>query len=143
VMDRWPTSQGEAIHTSTFLGHPTACAAGLASIEQMRENKLVERCADLESTVRDLLAMLQKDSKGRIGDVRGRGLMWGLECVDAAGAPRTELAAAIMLEAMRHGLLVLTSGPQSNVVAISPPLVITAEQLRFGVDVLSRAFARV
>jgi 4-aminobutyrate aminotransferase len=142
VMDRWPASQGEAIHTSTFLGHPTGCAAGLASIEQMQKHKLVERCADLESTVRDLLAKLQKDSKGRIGDVRGRGLMWGLECVDAAGAPRTELAGAIMLEAMRRGLLVLTSGPQSNVVAISPPLVITIEQLRFGIDVLSRAFAR-
>ena len=142
VMDHWPASQGEAIHTSTFLGHPTACAAGLASIEQMRANKLVERCAELEGTVRELLARLQKDSRGKIGDVRGRGLMWGLECIDAAGAPQTKLAAMIMLEAMRHGLLVLTSGPQSHVVAISPPLVITVEQLRFGVDVLSHAFAR-
>lgn len=142
VMDHWPKSRGEAIHTSTFLGHPTACAAGLASIEQMQSKKLVERCADLEKTVREMLVGLQKDSKGTIGDVRGRGLMWGLECVDAAGAPQTELAAAIMLDAMRHGLLVLSSGPASNVIAISPPLVITTEQLRFGVDVLSRAFAR-
>jgi len=141
VMDIWPVSQGEAIHTSTFLGHPTACAAGLASIKEMQKHKLVERCADLEKTIRDLLAKLQKDSKGKIGDVRGRGLMWGLECVDAAGAPRTELAGAIMLDAMREGLLVLTSGPQSNVIAISPPLVITTEQLRFGVDVLARAVA--
>jgi 4-aminobutyrate aminotransferase-like enzyme len=141
VMDHWPQSTGEAIHTSTFLGHPTGCAAGLASIEQMTQHKLVERCADLESTVGNLLAGLQKDSRGSIGDVRGRGLMWGLECVDSSGAPNTALAAATMVAAMQQGVLVLTSGPHCNVIAISPPLVITVEQLRFGIDVLSRAIA--
>jgi 4-aminobutyrate aminotransferase/4-aminobutyrate aminotransferase/(S)-3-amino-2-methylpropionate transaminase len=141
VMDCWPESPGEAIHTSTFLGHPTGCAAALASIEQMREQKLVERSAALEGTMRDLLSKLQKESKGKIGDVRGRGLMWGLEFVDASGAPDTAHAAGTMLRAMRLGVLVLTSGPHCNVVALSPPLVITEEQLRFGIDVLSRATA--
>jgi 4-aminobutyrate aminotransferase-like enzyme len=141
VMDAWPVSAGEAIHTGTFLGHPTGCAAALASIEQMRERELVQRSADLDATMRELLTKLQKDSKGMIGDVRGRGLMWGLECVDAKGAPNTQLAADTMLAAMRQGVLVLTSGPSSNVIAMSPPLVITMEQLRFAIDAISRAIA--
>ena len=141
VMDRWPTSAGEAIHTSTFLGHPTACAAALASIEQMQERDLVSRSAKLDATMREMLLQLQKDSKGLIGDVRGRGLMWGLECVDDKGAPNTQLAAATMLAAMHQGVLVLTSGPRSNVIALSPPLVITLEQLRFAIDALKRAIA--
>ncbi len=141
VMDRWPASAGEAIHTSTFLGHPTGCAAALASIEQLQERDLVTRSAQLDATMREMLLQLQKDSKGHIGDVRGRGLMWGLECVDGEGAPNTPLAAATMLAAMHQGVLVLTSGPRSNVIALSPPLVITLEQLRFAIDALSRAIA--
>jgi 4-aminobutyrate aminotransferase-like enzyme len=141
VMDCWPASAGEAIHTSTFLGHPTGCAAALASIEQLRERDLVNRSAQLEPSMRDMLVKLQKDSKGMIGDVRGRGLMWGLECVDSEGAPNTKLALATMLAVMRQGVLVLTSGPSSNVIALSPPLVITIEQLRFAIDAISRAIA--
>ncbi len=141
VMDRWPESAGEAIHTSTFLGHPTGCAAALASIAELEEHKLVERSAELQGTMRDLLVNLQKESKGKIGDVRGRGLMWGLELVDVAGAPDTACAAATSLAAMRLGVIVLTSGPHCNVIALSPPLVITLEQLRFGIDVIGRAIA--
>lgn len=143
VMDRWPQSTGEAIHTSTFLGHPTGCAAALASIDQIRKHGLVERTAQLESTMSQSLLRLQNESRGKVGNVRGRGLMWGLEFVDKAGAPDTASAASTMLAAMRLGVLVLTSGPRSNVVALTPPLVITSEQLRFGFDVLSQAIAQV
>ena len=141
VMDAWPASAGEAIHTSTFLGHPTGCAAALASIAQIRGRRLVERSAQLGDTILETLGKLRKESKGAIGDVRGRGLLWGAEIVDRHGAPDTRRAAAIMLATMRLGVLVLTSGPHSNVIALSPPLVITDEQLRFGLDVVSQAVA--
>ncbi len=142
VMDRWPESPGEAIHTSTFLGHPTGCAAALASIDELRQHKLVERSAELENTMRDLLTKLRKESKGKVGDVRGRGMMWGLEIVDGSGAPDAAAAIATALAAMRSGVIVLTSGPQCNVIALSPPLTITLEQLRFGIDVTARAIDR-
>ncbi len=141
VMDCWPDSEGEAIHTSTFLGHPTACAAALASIEEMERLGLVARSARLEGRMRDLLQNLQKESNGAIGDVRGRGLMWGLELVNEHGAPDKRHAIASMLNCMRAGVLVLTSGPYSNVIALSPPLVITDEQLSFGIDTISHALA--
>ncbi len=141
VMDRWPQSQGEAIHTGTFLGHPTGCAAAMASIEQMEELELVQRAARLETWMADSLQKLQKESKGKIGNVRGRGLMWGLELVDEGGRENRACASAAMRTALQQGVIVLTSGPHCNVIAISPALVITEEQLRFGVDVLARAIA--
>jgi 4-aminobutyrate aminotransferase len=139
VMDRWPPSAGEAIHTGTFLGHPTGCAAGLASIGEMESLELVERTAGREAMMSALLQRLQKESKGRIGDVRGRGLMWGLELVDANGVEDTAAASAVMLAALRGGVIVLTSGPRCNVLAISPPLVITDEQLQFAFGVVAQA----
>ncbi|MBV8163898.1 MAG: aspartate aminotransferase family protein [Candidatus Eremiobacteraeota bacterium] len=142
VMDCWPPSAGEAIHTGTFLGQPTGCAAALASIGEIEALDLVERTARREPTIRALLQRLQKESNGRIGDVRGRGLMWGLELVDEHGVEDTARAGAVILGALRSGVIVLTSGPHCNVVAISPPLVITDDQLQFAIDVISRAIAR-
>lgn len=142
VMDRWPVCGGEAIHTSTFLGHPTGCAAALASIAEMQEHKLVARAAKLEGTVRQLVARLQKESKGRIGDVRGLGLMWGLECVKSDGTPDKALALAVVRAALQHGVLVLTSGPQRNVLSVTPPLVITTDQLEFALDILAKAIEK-
>jgi len=139
VMDRWPESQGEAIHTSTFLGNPTGCAAALASIAALRDRKLVERAAALEPVVRGMLESLRADSRGRIGDVRGRGLMWGLECVDERGRPDGALAGVVVTGALGRGVVMLASGPDGNVLQLAPPLTITQQQLEFGVDVIRRS----
>jgi len=74
VMDAWPASAGEATHTQTFLGHPPSCAAALASIAVIEEEKLVERAA---RTGEAALARLRELLAGRAGiaDVRGRGLL--------------------------------------------------------------------
>lgn len=141
VMDRWPESTGESIHTSTFLGNPTGCAAALASIAELRERKLVERAAALESPLRELLDGVAAHAAGRIGDVRGAGLLWGLECVTKDGAPSPAIATSVMLAALSRGVLLLCSGPDGNVISISPPLVITIEQLRFAADVIDSALA--
>lgn len=139
VMDRWPKSLGEAIHTSTFLGHPAGCAAALASIAEIRDLKLVERTADLEPRVAQRLSDIRTESRGRIGDVRGCGLMWGLECVDAAGLPAPELALAAVVRALKRGVIMLEGGTHGNVLSLSPPLVITEEQLDFAFDALRDA----
>ena len=136
VMDRWPESGGEAIHTSTFLGHPAGCAAALASIAELRERHLVERAAALDPVVRALLD--EVCDGGGIAQVRGRGLMWGLECVDERGAPDGERAGAIVIGALRAGIVMLASGPQGSVLQLAPPLVISEEQLRFGAQTLQK-----
>jgi 4-aminobutyrate aminotransferase-like enzyme len=141
VMDCWPASAGEAIHTSTFLGNPTGCSAALASIAELQERHLVSRAAKLEGIIANRLGRLQKESNGRIGDVRGRGMLWGIECVSADGSPDRDLTQNVMRDAMRRGVLVLTSAPDGNVVSISPPLMISTDQLEFGIDVLSQAIA--
>jgi len=139
VMDAWPESGGEAIHTSTFLGNPAGCAAALASIQEMRDRGLVERAARLGTLARQLLDELRANCAGCIGDVRGRGLMWGLECVDAAGEPDGVLAGNVVARALTSGVVVLCAGPAGNVIQLAPPLVITEEQLRFGVRTVESA----
>ena len=78
VMDAWPASEGEALHTQTFLGHPPACAAALASLAVIEEEKLVERAAESGELA---LERLRARLAGRPGvrDVRGRGLLLGIE----------------------------------------------------------------
>jgi 4-aminobutyrate aminotransferase len=139
VMDRWPECEGEAIHTSTFLGHPTGCAAALASIQELRERKLVERAAALEKPLGAMLRALRDRAGGRIGDVRGKGLMWGLELVDASGGPAPDVAAETVAAALKRGVVLLAGGPANNVLSLAPPLVIEKEQLEFAVGVLGEA----
>jgi 4-aminobutyrate aminotransferase / (S)-3-amino-2-methylpropionate transaminase / 5-aminovalerate transaminase len=142
VMDRWPESAGEAIHTSTYLGNPMGCAAALASIAQIRERRLVERAAGLESRVREMLNAAAARANGRIADVRGRGLMWGLECVREDGSPDGALAADVVTRALAGGVVMLCSGPEGNVLQLAPPLVITDRQLYFAVDRVGSAIAQ-
>ena len=76
-----------------------------------------------------------------IGHVRGRGLMWGVELVKDDEQPDGELAARVITHALRCGVIVLAGGPAGNVLSLSPPLVITREQLEFGVDALAESLA--
>lgn len=141
IMDRWPASTGDAVHTSTFIGNPAGCAAALGCIEEIRRLGLVERAAALGARLAEMLEDVRRAGRGRISDVRGRGLMWGLECVDAAGEPDSGFAAHIVRLALERGVIVLAGGLRSNVVQINPPLVITEEQLAFGVRAIRDAIA--
>lgn len=139
VMDRWPESGGEAIHTSTFLGNPTGCAAAIASIEQLRERGLVERAARLGPLVEEMLEALAAKSNGRIADVRGTGMMWGLECVDLQGNPDGLLAGTVVTNALRRGVVMLSSGPAGHVLQLAPPLMISDRQLEFGIRTIQES----
>lgn len=131
VMDAWPESRGEALHTSTFLGHPLACAAALAFLDAVEEEELVGRAARLGT---DLLGRLRGAFTGVAGvrEVRGRGLFVGIETDGPAGGGGVAAAGA----ALSHGLIVLPAGDLGEVVELSPPLVITESQLDRGVEIL-------
>lgn len=137
VMDRWPRSSGEAIHTSTFLGHPLGCAAALASIVALRGERLVERSAALGERMRARLAAFAAGHP-RIAEVRGRGMMIGVELVRdrASLEPAPELVGRVVVEALRRGIIVLGGGIHGNVLSLSPPFVLSDAQADHALGVL-------
>jgi 4-aminobutyrate aminotransferase-like enzyme len=129
VMDAWPLSRGEALHTQTFLGHPPACAAALASLAVLEEEKLVARSAELGAHA---LESLRAAAAGlaSVAEVRGRGLLIGVEC---AGA---EVASAAVSGLLARGVIALPCGEEGRVISISPPLSIGREALEFALAAL-------
>jgi 4-aminobutyrate aminotransferase/(S)-3-amino-2-methylpropionate transaminase len=130
VMEQWPRSRGEAIHTSTFLGNPVGCAAALAALSVLEEERLVERSAELGGRIRARLEETLRDHP-RVGEVRGMGMMIGVELVRdrESRAPAPELAGRVVVEALRRGILLLGGGIHGNVLSLSPPFVITEAQV--------------
>jgi len=129
VMDAaWPESAGEAIHTSTFLGHPVGCAMALAQIAEIQRLKLAERSARLGEFLREQLqsAIGNRQSAMR---VRGIGLMAGIELLRADGKPATEAALRAVKAMLHRGYILLPEGEHSNVISFTPPLTITETQL--------------
>jgi 4-aminobutyrate aminotransferase-like enzyme len=127
VMDAWPPSHGEAMHTSTFLGNPVGCAMALAQIEEIRENKLPERAAKLGEFLLEELSKIQS-SKSKVS-ARGAGLMAGLDFRLENGAPDGATAIRVVKEMLRAGFILLPEGEHGNVVSLTPPLTITKAQL--------------
>lgn len=129
VMAAWPPSQGEGIHTSTFLGHPLGCAAAIAALDVVRREGLADRAGRLG---RDLLERLETWRRyPMVGDVRGRGLLIGVELVRDAKtrAPDPEAANRLTRAALRRGIIVLTGGLHGNVLTLTPPLTIPEARL--------------
>jgi len=132
----WPPSRGEAIHTSTFLGHPVGCAMALAQIEEIGKMKLPERSAELG---RFLLGGLQSkipNEKFKIG-ARGLGLMAGVELRRHDGSPATVETFAAIKTMLHRGLILLPEGEHGNVISFTPPLMISKAQLMKTVKALA------
>lgn len=136
VMSAWPESTGEAIHTSTFLGNPLVCAAATASLLEIARRELPNRAAMLGADWRtDLEALAARHPS--IRSVRGRGLLLGLELTDPTGQePASALAGRVMKGALARGWIVLPAGPDSSVIALAPPLTISAELLGRATELL-------
>jgi 4-aminobutyrate aminotransferase-like enzyme len=132
----WPASRGEAIHTSTFLGHPVGCAMALAQIAEIERLKLPERAAELGEF---LLAELQSKiphGKFQIA-VRGQGLMAGVELRRHDGSPATAETFAAIKSLLQRGFIFLPEGEYGNVISFTPPLTITRAQLAKAVAALA------
>jgi len=135
VMDAaWPESNGEAIHTSTFLGHPVGCAMALAQIEEVRRLKLPERSQRLGALLRDELNRVDPPNVKLVA--RAAGLMAGLELLRHDGSPATPEALDVIKRMLHRGFILLPEGEYSNVISFTPPLTITPAQLRRAVRAL-------
>ena len=131
VMDAWPESSGEALHTSTFLGNPLGCAMALASLQQHAEPALAALVRERGAKLKSALAALRSP---HLGEVRGLGLMLGVELIEPSTfppQPATGLALAIIKHALRDGLLLLADSPTSNVLSLTPPFAISDNEIAF------------
>ncbi len=133
----WPPSTGEAIHTSTFQGNPVGCAMALAHIAEIRARQLPRRAA---ASGRFLLEALRAGIAPRHCqiEIRGRGLMAGVELRHADGSPAAGLAMRAVKGMLRRGFLVLPEGADGNVISLTPPLTITRSELAAAVQALKR-----
>ena len=138
----WPASTGEAIHTSTFLGHPVGCAMALAQIAEIRRLKLCERSARLGKALLAKLSKVQGPRSKVICRARGIGLMAGLELLNADGSAATMESLRVIKAMLHHGYILLPEGAQGNVISFTPPLTITEAQLIRTVNALQKVLLR-
>jgi 4-aminobutyrate aminotransferase-like enzyme len=128
----WPPSSGEAIHTSTFLGHPVGCAMALANIGEIRRRHLVEHGADqgvfLSHRLSRLAGLSARQSAVRFKS-RGVGLLAGLELSLADGSAATQLTLEVIKRLLHLGFILLPEGEHANVISFTPPLIISKAQL--------------
>jgi 4-aminobutyrate aminotransferase len=135
VMNAWPPGS----HGTTYGGNPIACAASAATIEALEDvvpqvPKLSDHAFDRWNELRDV--------HRTIGDVRGLGLMIGIELVQDDGhTPAPEAFVALGKYALDHELMILPCGPDVNIIRFIPPLNVSTEELDLGIDTLADALA--
>jgi 4-aminobutyrate aminotransferase len=131
---------GTGIALFTAVGNATCCAAGLAVVNAVQEDRLVERSAE---NGRYLLAALQQSLGGYdiVGDVRGLGMILGVELVNdkSSKTPNQRAAAKIVYRAWELGLILYYAGNWGNVLEITPPLILTREEIDQGAAILAQA----
>jgi len=134
----------KALTISTFGGNPVSCAAATATLDAIEGEGLLENAATEGARLRAGLEALQ-EKYPVIGDVRGMGLMQGVELVEdrATKAPAKKAIAALFEETRRRGLLIGKGGLYGNVLRITPPLNVTGEEVDRACETLDEAFAAV
>ena len=134
IMDKWPTGA----HGTTFGGNPVSCAAAIATIETIEEQNLLEEGAKKAEVAMKLLKQLEAESD-RIGEVRGLGLMIGIEFVKPDGAPDEKLCEAVIKHLEQNGFLLISCGTYGNVIRFIPPLITPVELIEKSVELIAEA----
>jgi len=138
IMRAWPASTGEAIHTSTFLGNPVACAAALAQLAYIENHNLLERAVAIGARIQDR-ARAWHDRFPFVGPPRGAGALQGVPLRPLKdGSSR---AIAVCERALQAGIILLAEGDTAEVLALTPPVVITDQQLDHALDVVENVLA--
>ncbi len=140
LQERW----GRSAHGSTYGGNPVACAAGIAVLETIGDEGLIANAGQRGDELTAGLRRLQAEDD-RIGDVRGPGLMIGVELIRDRDtrAPDGELASAVQARALDLGLLVLTCGPAHETIRWIAPLDATAAEVSEALELFGEALRTV
>ena len=132
----------EAIHFNTFGGNPVSSAQGLATLEVLLEEDFQSHARELGKLLIDGLKKIAT-KYACVGDVRGRGLMVGIELVEGDDMqPASELAANVLETCKEMGLIVGKGGYFGNVLRVKPPLCLTREDIQFMLEVFDATFAK-
>lgn len=128
--------------SSTAGGNPLSCAAALAVLEIIEKENLIEKAARNGEYLKEKLNRL-KDKYRMIGDIRGRGLVYGIEFVAdrKTKKPAPGLAKEVVLKCVASGLMVGKLGIYGNVMRVAPPLVITQELIDKSVSILEKVLS--
>ena len=139
LQERW----GRGAHGSTFGGNPVACAAGIAVLEVIRDEDLVANAATRGAELSAGLAKVAAEDD-RIGDIRGPGLMVGVEFRNpATGAPDGALPDRLMAACGDNGLLVLSCGPVHETIRWIPPIDVAAAEIAEAVEIFGETLASI
>ncbi|MQA87053.1 MAG: aminotransferase class III-fold pyridoxal phosphate-dependent enzyme [Streptosporangiales bacterium] len=137
LMDKLPANS-----ISTFGGNPLSTRAGVATLDYVLSHNLQRNALTVGRRLIDGIRRLG-DKYDIVGDVRGKGLIVGVELVRPGGTePNPPAAGVILEEAKRGGLLIGKGGMYGNALRIAPPLTLTAEEADEGLEILTEAFAR-
>jgi 4-aminobutyrate aminotransferase len=131
----------QANSISTFGGNPLATAGALANLSYVLEHDLQNNAHKVGSQLKNGIHHLA-DEVPEIVDVRGKGLMIGVEFARGDGTPDPELTAGVMEAAKAEGLLIGKGGRYGNTLRIAPPLTVTEDEAEEGLDKLTRAINR-
>jgi 4-aminobutyrate aminotransferase len=134
IMGQWPPGA----HGTTFGGNPVSCAAGIATIEVIEGEGLLANAAAVGNYALQRLVKI-KEAHHCIGDVRGLGLMIGIEFVKDGMEPDSAGLKKIIGYCAQKGLILLECGVDRNIIRFAPPLVVTMEEVHRGLDILEEA----
>jgi 4-aminobutyrate aminotransferase-like enzyme len=141
LMDEaWPASDGEAIHTSTFLGHPVGCAMAVAQLSELDEQGLVQRAATEGHWLRAALTQVCTSIRHLRMRPVGRGLMAGIEVRRLDGSPAGDLVIRAMHRLLSEGFIVLPEGAEAEVLSLTPPLTIRRRDLARAIEAMHGCF---
>ncbi|MCL4458120.1 MAG: aspartate aminotransferase family protein [Nitrospirae bacterium] len=136
MMSRW----SPGAHGTTFGGNPVSCAAATATIEVIKEEGLLKNAAVVSKYAMKMLNKM-KEKYDSIGDVRGLGLMIGIELVKK-GKPYTDGIKKIMAHCLKNGLILVEAGVDKNVIRLAPPLIVTKEEIEKGLKIFENALKK-
>jgi 4-aminobutyrate aminotransferase len=131
IMEQWLPGA----HGTTFGGNPVACAASLATIAVIEEDKLLAKSRLLAELAMARLKRLAVQNPA-IGDVRGIGLMIGIEFVTETGAPNREACQKVLDFCLEKGLILINCGPERHIIRFIPPLIVTEAELDTALAIL-------
>jgi 4-aminobutyrate aminotransferase len=129
LMDRWPP----AAQGTTFGGNPVACRAGLATLNIIQEQDLMTQAVEIGDFIQARFRSAQSDLP-IIGDVRGKGLMVGVELINSDGSPAVDIIKEVIKEMGSKGIVLTKCG--ASALRFAPPLIINKEQAEEGVDII-------
>jgi 4-aminobutyrate aminotransferase-like enzyme len=141
IMDAWPTSNGEALHTSTFLGNPLGCAMAIDSLNHLSSPETAARASTTAAHLATALSSLH--GLPFVHEIRGPGLMKGIELRHPNGQPAGNIVISLVTQLLKKGLILLPDGPLGDVIALTPPITVTPEEIDHSTQLIASTLTQL